>query len=274
MRTLAVVVTVAALIGVSSPAWADGGAYINLDQTYYLAGDSAVATTYVAIPKSKTGWLDRGPFYAYVLDDGSSLRAGAPIPAGALRVGTFTVKHDSGSYELETRFTMPVLSPGWHTLNVCNDPCTITGFQEPLTGSFFVVQTEREAALLIENGKLRGQLAGERRDLSKAEKALAASRKGLADQTRQAAARQTALESQLAAAETTAPPVRQGISPLLVAVAGGLLLLLVIVLAVLAARLWRYQRSERVLPGDDHHGALDHALSGSGPIGRSTDSTS
>jgi hypothetical protein len=197
---------------VSSPASADGGAYFNLDHTYYAAGDQAVATTYVALPKSKTSWLARGPFYAYVLD-GSSLHAGSPVPTTATRVATFTVKHENGSYEFQARFTVPALTPGWHTLNLCNDPCTITGFREPLTGSFYVVQTQREAALMIENGRLRGQLAGARRDASKAARALATARHDLADATARSADRVAALETQLVAAEATTPARAEGLDP-------------------------------------------------------------
>jgi hypothetical protein len=182
MRAFVVVTIVAALVGISPAASsADGGAYISLDETYYVVGDTAVATAYVAIPNSRVSVLDRGPFYAYILDDGSSLRAGSPIPSNAIRVGAFSVTREDGAYEFEARFTMPALAHGWHSLRSCNEPCTITGFREPLEGSFYVVETEREAALLIENGRLQGQLAGARRDTAKAERALESMRNNLAD---------------------------------------------------------------------------------------------
>lgn len=171
-----------------SAASADGGAYISLDETYYAVGSTAVGTTYVAIPKSQRSLLDRGPFYAYVMDDRSSIRAGAPLPSSAVRVGEFTVHPEEGVFEFDTRFTVdPSLSPGWHNLGFCNDPCTIAGFREPLTGVFSVVETQREADLLIENGKLQSRLAGAHRDLSKAERQLDAARQDLADADREAA---------------------------------------------------------------------------------------
>jgi hypothetical protein len=208
MRAFVVGAIVAAIVGLPSAAGADGGAYFSLDETYYVAGDTAVATTYVAIPKSRAPLLDRGPFYAYVLDQRSSLRAGSSIPLDAARVGVFTVVHEDGSsYELETRFTMPSLAPGWHSLQFCNDPCTITGFREPLEGSFYVVETAREAALLIENGKLRGQLSGAHRETAKAERALSSVRQDLADAESEAttsADQLSLLESQLATAKADA----------------------------------------------------------------------
>jgi hypothetical protein len=238
MRGFVVVAVAMAIVGVSAPAHADGGAYFSLDETYYVAGDRAVATTYVAIPKSRASWLDRGPFYAYAMDDGSSLRAGAPPPAGALRVGTFSVKHEDGSYELEAEFTMPVLTPGWHTLNLCNDPCTITGFREPLTGSFYVVQTQREAALMVENGKLRGQLAGARRDVSKTERTLQTVREDLAGMKARSADRVAELETRLAAA-TAMPNAPEGLDPRLAMVLGAALAVAVLSLALRIQRVRR-----------------------------------
>jgi hypothetical protein len=171
MRAFFVFAIVAALVGIPSTASADGGAYIDLDETYYVTGSTAVARTYVAIPKSKRSWLEHGPFYAYVTDSRSWIRAGAPLPSSAVRVGEFTFHQEDGSFEFETSFTVgSSLSFGWHNLGLCNDPCTIAGFREPLTGSFSVVETQREADLLIENGKLQGQLVGARRDLSKTER--------------------------------------------------------------------------------------------------------
>jgi hypothetical protein len=244
MRAFVVVAVVMAIVGASSPASADGGAYFILDETYYVAGDRAVATTYVAIPKSRISWLARGPFYAYVLDDGSSLRPGSPPPTTAARVGTFTVKHEDGSYEFEAEFTVPTLAPGWHTLNLCNDPCTITGFREPLTGSFFVVQTPREAALMIENGKLRGQLAGARRDASKAERALSTVRQDLAAATARSADRIAALETQLATATAPTSDPPEGLDPWLAMAIGAALGLVVLALGL---RIQRMRR--RATPG-------------------------
>jgi hypothetical protein len=247
MRAFVIVAVVFGIVGVSSPASADGGAYFSLDETYYVAGDQAVATTYVAIPKNKTSWLARGPFYAYVLDDGSSLHAGSPVPTTAARVATFTVKHENGSYEFEARFTVPALTPGWHTLNLCNDPCTITGFRESLTGSFYVVQTQREAALMIENGKLRGQLAGARRDVSKAERALSAVRQELATATARSTDRVAALEAQLAQATVPTPDPPHGISPGLAMAVGAAIGLVLLALGLRIQRI-RHRTAANAVP--------------------------
>ena len=208
MRAFVVVSLAVAVATLPTVAHADGGAYIDLDQTYYVVGSTAVATTYVAIPKSKRSWLERGPFYAYVMDNRSSIRAGAPLPSSAVRVGEFTFHQEDGSFEFESRFTVSSsLSFGWHNLGLCNDPCTIAGFREPLSGVFSVVETQREADLLIENGRMQGQLVGVRRDLSKAERRLHALSQDLIDADR-ASARSTdqvySLQEELASAQAEA----------------------------------------------------------------------
>jgi hypothetical protein len=211
MQAFVVAVVALATVAIPTVARADGGAYFSLNETYYVAGDPAVATTYVAIPKSKRSELDRGPFYAYLADDGTWIRPERSLPASAVRVGTFDVHEEHGSFEFETRFIVPAISSGWHTLQLCNAPCTITGFRESLTGSFYVVQTRREADLMIENGKLRGQLAGTRRDEAKAERALDEARQEASTQAHVASAAQQevgALRQQLAAAHGDADAVR------------------------------------------------------------------
>jgi hypothetical protein len=148
--------------------------------------------------------LERGPFYAYVLDNGVWIRAGRPLPSSAARVGTFTVQQDHGWFTFESRFTMPSLSQGWHHLGFCNDPCTIDGFREPLRGMFSVVATHREGALLAENNTLEYRLAGVRHDLSKMERQRDAARRDLADAGRmagQSADRIVELTTQLTAAQ-------------------------------------------------------------------------
>ena len=205
MRALIVILMVAALVAVPSAASADGGgAYIYLDETYYVAGDTAVVTANAAIPKSRRPMLERGPFYAYVLDGDAWIRAGRPLPPSATRVGTFTVQHDHGWFTFQSRFTMPSLSQGWHHLGFCNDPCTIDGFRESLRGMFSVVATHREGALLAENNRLQYRLAGARHDLSKMERQRDAARRDLADAARmagQSADRIVELTAQLAAAQ-------------------------------------------------------------------------
>src|SRR6185436_13867917 len=52
-----------------SAAWADGGAYLDLDRTHYLPGQTARAEGYVSIPRAKRFLLERGPFYVFVVPE-------------------------------------------------------------------------------------------------------------------------------------------------------------------------------------------------------------
>ena len=56
-------------------------------------------------------------------------------------------------------------------LSVCNDPCTISGFREPLTGTISIVATAREGALLTEISRLKGRNWSLRRQVRKYERA-------------------------------------------------------------------------------------------------------
>ena len=53
LRVLVVLALAGSVVWGTMPAGADGGAFIEFDQTYYLPGDTAVARAYVLIPKNK-----------------------------------------------------------------------------------------------------------------------------------------------------------------------------------------------------------------------------
>ena len=174
IRWLLRTMVIGALVLVSpSGAAANGGAYLEFDRTYYVAGDEGHGVTYVSLPAGKEHLLDEGPFSVFALPRGVSLREGHPIPPTAIRLGPVTVTEEEGSYELETDFLVPDLDPGWYGIGVCNDPCTISGFRESLGGSLSIVETRREAQLLTTNERLRSQLFGARREARRAERRLA-----------------------------------------------------------------------------------------------------
>ena len=184
IRMLLLTTTIGAMVLVSpSGAAANGGAYLELDRTYYLAGDAGHGVTYVSLPARKEHLLDEGPFHVFALPRGVALREGHPIPPAAIRLGTVAVIEEDESYELETDFIVPDLDPGWYEIGVCNDPCTISGFRESLGGSLAIVETRREAQLLTANDRLRGQLFGARREVRRAERP-SSSRSGIGTECR------------------------------------------------------------------------------------------
>lgn len=152
---------------VASSASANGGAYVEFEGTHHVPGETVTGTVYVAIPKSRMDLLDRGPFYAYVLPPGTTIDAGRGIPAGAIRVGTWTVEQEKQQTELTVSFTVPETEGDYYSFGLCNDPCTVDGFGEPVSGVLSVVATAREAALLGDVGRLHSQLAGVKRDMRK-----------------------------------------------------------------------------------------------------------
>jgi hypothetical protein len=170
-KVLAISAVAAAVLIPARWAGADGGAYVDLQRTHYLPGQTAVGETYVSVPRSEQDRLDRGPFYAYVVPKGSSVTEGKPIPDGVIRVGTFSIeRYEGSSFELHVSFTVPDVPGNEYSIALCNDPCTIAGFKEPISGFLSVVHTVREGQLLTEQSRLEGQIYGLRRDLRKAER--------------------------------------------------------------------------------------------------------
>jgi hypothetical protein len=172
LRWLTVMTMLAPLLAMPGAASADGGSYIDLDRTHYLPGETAVGLAYVSVPESKQDLFERGPFYAFVVPKGGTIREDRPIPDGAIRVGTFSIEREKGkSFELRVSFTVPELTGAFYSIAFCNDPCTISGFREPLTGVISIVQTSREGQLLTERSRLDSRIFGLRRQLRKAERA-------------------------------------------------------------------------------------------------------
>ena len=170
-RWIGAAMLVGATLGGPSLARADGGAYLDLDRTHYLPGQTAHAETYVDVPRAKQHLLERGPFYLFVVPEGVTVVEGRSIPSQAVRVATISIERDRGTaFELRASFVVPVLASSFYTLAVCNDPCTISGFREPLTGPISIVATVREGELLTEVGRLNDRVWILRRQVRKAER--------------------------------------------------------------------------------------------------------
>lgn len=180
-RGLVVGFVIGVTLTVPLEAGADGGAFIEFrggtgsgaGGTHFLPGDPAEGTAFVSVPKRFQDLLDRGPFYVYLVQGRGWIEPGRPMPEGTLRLGTATITPDSGTvFAIGMTFTVPDLPGDYYSVQICNDPCTIAGFRETLSGTISIVQTEREARLLNEQQKLYGQYWSVRRKLRKASRAL------------------------------------------------------------------------------------------------------
>jgi len=235
-HVLAVAITVGAVVANPVIARADGGAYMEFDRTHYLPGQTATAEAYVYLLKPQQHLLDRGPFYAYLVTNGSIPSPGRPIPAGDIRVGTFQVEQSRPKwFELKVSFTVPDVTGDFYSVAMCNDPCTTPGFKEPILGYISIVQTAREGALLTQQQRLRNRIYALRHAGKKQEKivadlqgqlqALDLVRSAMADQMR-------ALEDRLAAPARTGTTDRRP-RPLLAPSTGIALVLALFALAAL-----------------------------------------
>ena len=171
LRLGLVALTVAVLVLPAQAAAADGGAYIQFDRTHYIVGSAAHGVAYVAIPEPRQDLLARGPFNVYLVPGKTWIQEGRPLPEGVIKLGTATIEHDSRTaYRISTSFTVPDLPGDFYTVQLCNEPCTISGFRESLSGQISIVQTLREAALLNEQQRLFGKNWHLRRQVRKANK--------------------------------------------------------------------------------------------------------
>jgi hypothetical protein len=178
LRWIVVVATVGTVLVIPTAASANGGAYIEFDKTHYLPGTTATGEAYVYLRQKQQGLLEQGPFYAYLLSDGTSIREGRPLPDSAIRLGAFSIERQKpqgvvgsrGWFELSVSFTVPELGGDFYSVMTCNDPCTIAGFREPLSGVVSVVQTEREGALLTQSERQQARIYGLRRSVRKTER--------------------------------------------------------------------------------------------------------
>jgi hypothetical protein len=208
-RVLATAVAGALLIMMPTDASANGGAYLEFDQTHYLPGDAGRAVTYVSLPARKEHLLEEGPFYVFALPLGASLRERRPIPATAVRLGTVTIEEEKDSYEIVSEFVVPELDPGLYDIGVCNDPCTISGFREALGGTISIVETRREAELLTRTDRLVGKLFGVRREARRAERRLEAAEAELETQMASMASERGRMAAEIEQLETRLAAARE-----------------------------------------------------------------
>jgi hypothetical protein len=146
LRGTAATILVGIVLVLPATANADGGAFISFTKTHNIVGTVAEGEGYIYVPAKHQDLLERGPFYAYLVN---------ATGGQDLRVATVAFEpYGKTEFELRFSFTVPDVPTDYYTVRICNEPCTVSGFREPLTGPISIVHTEDEAALLTENTKL------------------------------------------------------------------------------------------------------------------------
>ena len=146
LRGTAATILLGLVLVLPATARADGGAYISFDKTHNLVGTVAEGEGYIYVPKQHQDLLERGPFYAILVNASGGQD---------LRVGTVEFEpYGRTEFELHMSFTVPDVSSDLYTVRICNDPCTVSGFREPLTGQISVIHTALEGELLTRNTKM------------------------------------------------------------------------------------------------------------------------
>jgi len=199
-----------ATVVAASPANANGWSLIELDRTHYVAGDRGTASAYVRVPKRHEDLLDRGPFYLFALPRGVQVVEGKPIPADAVRIGTFTIKRDRNQwFELQAAFSTPQLGSDYFEVALCNDPCTVDGFGDALTGAMSIVATHREAKLLVQNDRLRGHVFQWKRQARHAQRRLEEAERQLDAQFDLASSKRAEFQAEIETLEERLAAARQ-----------------------------------------------------------------
>ena len=151
---------------------ADGGAYLDLDRTHYLPGQTARFEGYVSIPRAKQDLIERGPFYVFVVPPRTAVTEGRPIPAGR-RSGRHRLDRAGPRQRLRAARVVRRPRAGRPLVRALGlqRPVHDLGFREPLTGTISIVATAREGALLTEISRLNGRNWSLRRQVRKSERA-------------------------------------------------------------------------------------------------------
>ena len=80
------------------------------------------------------GWVQDGPFYAYLVADETTLWADHRLPIDHVPLGPLSVQPRGRTLRVSISFPVPNhLTPGLYTVTYCNDPCT-TGLGDLIGG--------------------------------------------------------------------------------------------------------------------------------------------
>jgi hypothetical protein len=127
------------------------------------------ATLYARGPQANR-LRDSGPYYAWIGPERGRVDV-AGLPVGAIRLSAFELHWTSENFAVaRTSFVLPPLPSGRYTIDVCNDPCRLSGFGEFVQGWTTVVQSAEAVTLARKKERIRGTLYQARQDVARARK--------------------------------------------------------------------------------------------------------
>jgi hypothetical protein len=105
-----------------------------------------------------------GPYYAWIARSGGRVDVQG-IPADSVRLSAFVLRWTSRNFAVaHASFVMPALPSGDYTIEVCNDPCTLSGFGDFVQGWTGVVQSTEAAQLQRQRERFRSRFIHARSD--------------------------------------------------------------------------------------------------------------
>lgn len=264
MRGLFVIVTVAGLLAALPGAAQAGGNWLDIRRddgvpggrwdTWsgpFVPGTAVEVRTSVYTPGARpTNRLrDSGPYFAWLAPEGGRVDVNS-IPDTAIRLSAFTLRWASDrSAVAHASFVVPAVPSGRYTIEVCNDPCSLSGFGEYVQGWTSVVQSAEAAVLQRDRDRFHTKFMQARQDVGQARRDAERLQTDLRDseETRMTwAARAAILTDQLDSARrrsASAVPIdRTFVDPWV----GALLAVAMLLLA--AARTVRYRARRIVVP--------------------------
>lgn len=133
--TLAAAMFVVHALTAVTPATA-GGSHLSPVRDRYELGEVATLVGYTS--GGQLGWLQDGPFYAYLVAGDVTLWSDHRLPVDNVALGPLSVQTRGRTLRVSISFLVPDhLAAGLYNVTYCNDPCT-TGLGDLIGGSLAV----------------------------------------------------------------------------------------------------------------------------------------